>query len=126
MTMELSTAQIKIGGVDISGFASTVGVELDPWQVEVLENALEQRPGGLVDWQYTWRVQTRQNGRASGLRELFGPILDEVPGMRASWRRPWSVQTWQDRRKAGLPPQRVVVDQGRVEVLFTVPVTVRL
>jgi hypothetical protein len=126
MRMELSAAQLKIDGVDIGGYVAAMGVEMDPWQVEALEKMLEQRPGELVDWRYTWRLQARQNGRGYGLRQLFGPILDEVPGPLASWRRPWSVQTWQARRQAGLPPQRVEVNQGRVDVVFAVPVTVRL
>ncbi len=121
MTLKLTSATLSLNGADLTGFAKDVGVELDPWQAEVLERAIEQRPGGFPE-RHTWRVEFRARKAGRGLRQLFGPILDEVPGPVASWRKPWSLEVWMARRAAGFGPQRVEVHQDRVDVVFTATV----
>jgi hypothetical protein len=120
----LSSPQVSVGGVDLTGFVKEAGFELDPWQAEVLERGIEERPYGFPE-RHKWRMEfrARRNGKTAGFRDLFGPFLDEAPAPMASWRHPWSVQTWQARRAAGLGPQRVEVHQGRVDIVFAVVVS---
>jgi hypothetical protein len=123
----LSSAQLSINAVDLTGLVKEVGFEFDPWQVEVLERVIEERPHGLAE-RHKWRLEfrARMNGSTAGYRDLLGPILDEVPGRSwASWRKPWSVETWQARRAAGLGPQRVEVNLDQVDIVFGVAVAWR-
>jgi hypothetical protein len=53
-TIDLTDATVTIGGVDLGGFAGSIGFELDPWQEQALQSVYDLPDGTLPLHGFRW------------------------------------------------------------------------
>lgn len=71
-TIDLTDATVTISGVDLTGFASRVGFDLDPWQEQALQSVYD-RPNGTLLSGFRWTSR----GRVSpGTYEAITAVFD--------------------------------------------------
>lgn len=81
-TIDLTDATVTIGGVDLTGFASRVGFDLDPWQEQAMVRSFAVRPD------FTMRFQGTVDAVSPGAyRALLGRTHPRLRRMHAAYGR---------------------------------------
>ena len=68
--VEVRPAAGQGAGADVAALARACGVELDPWQIHVLDVGLAENPAGLFEALEVCLVVSRQNGKSVALAAL--------------------------------------------------------